>query len=105
MKRPPMLIRVRIHGQESRLPLWLPPFLLLPLALLLLIILSPLTLVAIIVLRLMEREGQVSPVVRASLGIRCSVRGIRAAFDLLCSMPGLRVDVCNRNERVHVSII
>jgi hypothetical protein len=79
--------------------------LLLPLALLFLIILSPLILVAIIVLRLMGREGQLPPVVRASLGILCSVRGIRAAFDVLCSMPGLQIDVRNRNERVHVRIV
>jgi hypothetical protein len=85
--------------------MWLPLFLLLPLVLLLLIILSPLILVAVIVLRLTGREGQMPPVVRASLGIFCSVRRIGAAFDVLCSTPGLRVDVCNRNERVHVSII
>ena len=85
--------------------MWLPLFLLLPLALLVLIVLSPLILVAIIILWLAGREGQLSPVVRASLGILCSVRGIRAAFDVLWSMPGLQVDVWNRNERVHVSII
>jgi hypothetical protein len=105
MKRPPMLIRVQIHGWERRVPLWLPLFLLLPLALLLLISLSPLILVASIFLRVMGREGQLSPVVRASLGILCSLRGIRAALEMLCSMPGLRVDVCNRNERICVSII
>ncbi len=105
MKRPPLLIRVQIHGQERRFPIWLPLFLLVPLVLVLLIILSPLILIAIIVLRLTGRGSELPPVVRASLAILCSVRRIRAAFDVLCSMPGLRVDLCNRNERVYVSII
>ena len=103
MKRPPMLMRVQIHGEEGRFPLWLPLFLLLPLALALLIILSPLILIAAVILRV--RRRQLPPIARASLGMLCSVRCIRAAFDVLCSMPGLRVDVSNRNERVYVSVI
>ena len=105
MKRPPMLIRVQIHGEERRFFLWLPLFLLLPLALVLLIILSPLILIAVIILRLQRRERQLSPSVGASLYVLCSVRGIKAALDVLCSMPGLRVDICNRNERIYVSVI
>jgi len=105
MSRPPMLMRVRIRGEERRFFLWLPLFLLLPLALLLLIILSPLILVAIIILRLIGRGRHRSPIIGTSFGVICSVRGIRAAFDVLCSMPGLRVDISNRNERVYVSVI
>ena len=105
MKRPPMLMRVQIHGKERRFILWLPLFLLLPLALVLLIILSPLILVAIIILRLWGRERQLSPAAGASLRILCSVRGIRAALDVLCSRPGLRVDIYNRNERIYVSVV
>jgi hypothetical protein len=87
-----MVMRVQIRGEEKRFCLWLPLFLLLPLALVLLIILSPLILVAIIILRLSGRGKHLSPI-------------IRAAFDVLCSMPGLRVDVSNRNERVYISVI
>jgi hypothetical protein len=105
MKRPPMLMRVQIHGEEGRFPLWLPLFLLLPLALVLLIILSPLILVAIIILRLRGQGSYLSPIIRASLGILCTARGIKTTFDVLCSMPGLRVDVSNRNERIYVSVI
>jgi hypothetical protein len=105
MKRPPMLIGVQIHGQERRFPIWLPLFLLLPPALVLLIILSPLILIAIVIIRLRGRGNQLPPVARASLGTLCSVRGIRAAFEVLCSMPGLRVYVRDRNERIYVSII
>ena len=105
MKRPPMLMRVQIRGEERKFRLWLPLFLLVPLAVLLLIILSPVILVAIVIVRVMGRGRQLSLVARTSLGILCSVRGIRAAFDVLCSMPGLSVDVRNNKERVYVSII
>jgi hypothetical protein len=105
MRRPPLLMRVQIHARDWSFPLWLPLFLLLPLAILLLIILSPLILLTIIVLRLTGRGSEVPPVVSGSLGILCSVQGVRVAFDVLCSIPGLRVDVCNRDKRVYLSII
>ena len=105
MKRPPMVMRVQIRGAERRFRLWLPLFLLLPLALILLIVLSPVILVAMIMARLTGRGRRLWLAARASLGMLCSVRGIRAAFDVICSMPGLRVDVRNNKERVYVSII
>jgi hypothetical protein len=105
MKRPPVLMRVQIRGEERKFRLWLPLFLLVPLALLLLIVLSPVILIAIVIVRVTGRGRRLSLVARTSLGILCSVRGIRAAFDVLCSMPGLRIDVCNNKERVYVSII
>ena len=104
MKRPSMLMRVHIRGERRKFRLWLPLFLLVPLAILLLIILSPLILICIVILRRSRRWNQLSPTARACLGILCSVRGIRAAFDLLCSAPGLRIDVRNSNEHVYVSI-
>ncbi len=105
MKRPPMLMRVQIRGDERKFRLWLPLFLLLPLALVLLIVLSPVILVAVIVARVTGRGRRLSLAARACLGMLCSVRAIRAAFDVLCSMPGLSVDVRNNKERVYVSII
>lgn len=105
MKRPPMLMRVQIQGEERKFRLWLPLFLLLPLALVLLIILSPIILVVIVIVPVTGRGRRLWPVARTSLGILCSVRGIRAAFDVLCSMPGVSVDVRNNKERVYVSII
>jgi len=100
-----MLVRIQIRGEERKFRLWLPLFLLVPLAVLLLIILSPVILVAIVIIRVTGWGKRLSPVARTSLGILCSVRGIRAAFDVLCSMPGLRIDVRNNKERVYVSII
>ena len=105
MKAPPMLMHVRIHGKKRRPGLWLPLFLLLPLGLVLLIILSPLILLAAIILRVSGRQKRLSPAARAVCGVVCSMRGIRAAFDLLCSARGLRVDVSSHNERVHISVI
>ena len=105
MKRPPVLMRVQIRGEEKKFCLWLPLFLLVPLVILPLIILSPVILIAVTIVRKRGCGRRLSPVARTSLGILCSVRGIRAAFDVLCSMPGLRVDVCNSKEHVYVSII
>ena len=105
MKRPPMLMRVQILGEERKFRLWLPLFLLLPLALVLLIVLSPVILVVIVIVRVTGRWKRLSPVARTSLGMLCSVRGVRAASDVLCSMPGLSVDVRNNKEHVYVSII
>lgn len=105
MKRPPMLMRVQIRGDERKFCLWLPLFLLLPLALVVLIILSPIILVAIVIARATGRGKRLSSVAETSLGILCSVRGIRAAFEILCSIPGLSVDVSSNKERVYVSVI
>jgi hypothetical protein len=105
MKRPPMLIRVQIRGEERGFGLWLPLFLLLPLVLVLLIILSPVMVIAIIILGRGRRLDRLPPIARTCLSILCSVRRMRAAFGVICSMPGLRIDVGNGNERVYVSVI
>lgn len=105
MRRPPVLIRVRIRGPDGRFRLWLPLFLLLPLALVLLIILSPLILIAVVVYRLRARSRPPVHTVGTILNVLCSVRAMKAAFDVLCSTPGLEVAVTNRNERVNISII
>jgi len=105
MKRPPMLMRVRIGGKERGFAIWLPLFLLLPLVLVLLIILSPVIVIAIIVLRRTRRLDRLPATARTCLSILCSVRRMRAAFGVICSMHGLRVDVSNDNERVYVSVI
>lgn len=68
MKRPPVLMRVQIRGEERKFRLWLPLFLPLPLALLLLIIFSPLILVVVIIVRMRAHRRHLSPVVTASLG-------------------------------------
>jgi hypothetical protein len=105
MKRPPMVLRLQIRGKEKGFGLWLPLFLLIPLGLALVIAFSPLILIAIVILRRRRHRDLLSPTARTYLGMLCSPRGIRAAFDLFCSMPGLRVDVRNKNEQVYISVI
>lgn len=105
MKHPPMLMRVQIRGEDRGFCFWLPLFLILPLTLVLLIALSPLILLVVFILWLSGRGKRALVVTGIVFRLLCSVRLVRAAVDLLCSMPGLRVDLCNRNERIYVSVV
>ena len=104
MKRPPMLMHVKIRREDGGFCLWLPLFLLLPLALVLLIALSPLILLAVMVLWVSGRGKRALLITRTVLGLLCSVRFIGDAVDLLCSMRGLRVDIASHSDRVHILI-
>jgi len=92
MKRPPMLMHMRIQGERGGFGLWLPLFLLLPLALVVFIILSPLILVATIVLW------------PSGWGKR-ALFGLRAALEIFWSMRGLSVDVRNGRQCVSISVV
>ena len=92
MKRPPMLMHMRIQGERRGFGLWLPLFLLLPLALVVFIILSPLILVATIVLW-PSRWGKTA---------MCS---LRAALDVFWSMRGLSIDVHSGRQCVSISVV
>jgi hypothetical protein len=94
MMWPPMLMHVKIKNEESDFGIWLPLFLLFPIALAFLIILSPLIIIAIIVLW-PSGKGKLVPF--------C----LWAAFISVCSMRGLKVDVYNqaKNEMVFVSVV
>ncbi len=92
MKRLPMLMHVKIRGEERGFGLWLPLFLLLPLALVVLIILSPLILIAVLVLW------------PSGWGKR-AVLVLRTTFEVFCSMRGLRVDIKSNHQCVYISIV
>lgn len=92
MKRPPMLMHLRIERERRGFGLWLPLFLLLPLALVAFIILSPLILVATIVLW-PSGWGK-----RALLTLRASV-------DIFCSMRGLGIDVHSDRQSVSMAVV
>ena len=92
MKRPPMLMHMRIQGEERGFGLWLPLFLLLPLALVVLIILSPLILIAVLVLW-------------PSGWGKSALLVLRAAFEAFCSMRGLKVDVQSGHQCIYISIV
>lgn len=104
MRRPPMLMHVKIHGEDRGFCLWLPLFLLLPVALVLLIVFSPLILLALFILWLSGRGKRVILVTRIACRLLFSLPLIRAAVDLLCSAPGLRVDISSHNDRVCIFI-
>lgn len=105
MKRPPLFLHLKIQGQKWVPGCWLPLFLLVPLALVFLIVLSPLVFVAAVVLWLSGRRRRQLRIARTALGILCSPGGIKATLDLFCSTTGLRVDVSGPDEQVHVSVI
>ena len=92
MKRPPMLMHLRIQREETGFGLWLPLFLLLPLALVVLIILSPLILITVIVLW------------PNSWGKRALLI-LKTSFEIFCSMRGLKVDIQSSNQCVCISVV
>ncbi|MFU8796235.1 MAG: hypothetical protein ACNA7X_02930 [Dehalococcoidia bacterium] len=105
MKRPPLLLRLRIPGKKIRPGCWLPIFLLLPLALALLIVLLPVVLVVGAILQLRRRRNRQSSTAGIVLSTVCSFRGIMAAVGLICSTPGLRVDVTDDDGRFEITVI
>jgi len=92
MKRPPMLMHVKFRGKRCRFGLWLPLFLLLPLALAVFIILSPLILIAILVF--WPRGWR-----RRALHI------FGSAFEVFCSMRGIKVDVQDDHHCIYISAV
>ena len=92
MKRPPMLMHVEIRGEKRGFGLWLPLFLLLPLALVVFIVLSPLILIAVIVLW------------PSGWGKRALLI-LGAACEAFCSMRGLKVDVRSSHQCIYISVV
>jgi len=92
MKRPPMLMHVKIRGERCRFGLWLPLFLLLPLALAMFIVLSPLILIAILVF--WPRGWR-----KGALHI------FGAAFEVFNSMRGLKVDIQSDHHCIYISAV
>ena len=92
MKRPPVLMHVKIRGERRGFGLWLPLFLVLPLALALFIILSPLKLIAILVF--WPRGWR-----KRALHI------FGAAFEVFCSMRGIKVDIQGDHHCIYISAV
>ena len=95
MKRPPMWMRIQIYKKDRRIGLWLPLFLLWPLALVVLIILSPLILIAVLVLW----------VIGWGNWALMAIKALGAAGGCMYAMRGLKVDVQNRYQTVYISVI
>jgi hypothetical protein len=95
MNWPPMLMHVKVKNEESDFGFWLPLFLLFPLALVVLIILSPLIIIGIIVLCTLGHGRWVW------WGFRCLWVAIVSSW----ALRGLKVDVQNGNKHVFVSVV
>ena len=92
MKRPPMLMCIKIELEDRKFGLWLPLFLLLPLALVVLIILSPLILVAVVVLW-------------SSGWGRWALSSLSATWAVFYSMRGLMVDIKGHRRNVYIQVV
>ena len=92
MNRPPLWMHVKVKDEKCDFGLWLPLFLLLPLALVVLIILSPLILIGVIVFW-------------PSGWGEWALKVLWAAIVSFCSIRGLKVDVQNGRQYVHVSVV
>jgi hypothetical protein len=95
MNRPPILMHVKVKNKKANFGLWLPLFLLFPLALVVLLILSPLIIIGILVLLMLGQERWVE------WGLRCIWFAIASSW----ALRGLQVDVQGRKGEVQVSII
>jgi hypothetical protein len=91
MTWPPMLMHVKIKNEEHNFGLWLPIFLLLPLALVVLIILSPIIILGLILF--WDSWGT------------WTLKVLWAAVVSYWSVRGLEVNVQNGNQHVYVSVI
>ncbi len=92
MNWPPTLIHIKVKNKNTSFSLWLPLFLLLPVLFLILLALSPLILIAIIVL--WETRWR-----------RMAIFSLGVAFLALWHLRGLKVDVQGPKESVYISVI
>ena len=92
MNRPPLWMRVKVKNERSDFGIWLPLFLIIPLAMILSIILSPFLLIAFLILWPFGWGKLV-------LLVPC---GVIVTF---CAMRGLKVNVDNPRESVYVSVV
>jgi hypothetical protein len=92
MTIPPAVLRLRVvEPGRKKVNLWLPIFILWPIALFLLIVSLPLIIVLIAVALFNDQ-------VKKALG------KLRAAMTLACSLRGLQVDVCEKDKEVRIYV-
>jgi hypothetical protein len=91
MTWPPALMHIKVKNENHNVGLWLPIFLLWPLALAVVIILLPIILVGLIIFW-------------DSWGL-WSLKVLWAAIVTCCSLRGLQVDVQKGNELVYITMI
>jgi hypothetical protein len=92
MKRPPMLMHVKIRGERRGFGLWLPIFLLLPMVLAVFIIVAPLILIAI-------------PIFWPSGWRKRALHIFGAVFEVFNSVRGLKVDIQGDHHCIYISAV
>jgi len=92
MKRPPMLLHFKIRGKRRGFGLWLPIFLLLPLALAVFIVAAPLILIAILIFW-------------PSGWRKRALHIFGAVFDIICSLRGIKVDMQSDHDYMYISAV
>lgn len=95
MSRPPMLMHIKIHNDRTDFGLWLPLILIAIVALAVIIVLSPLIILAFIIMLMVGMERWV----------RFTLLSLWAVNIALWSMRGLEINVENARDRVIVSVI
>jgi hypothetical protein len=88
-------MHVKVKNERTDFGLWLPLFLLFPLALVVLLILSPLIMIGVMVMLALGQGRWVE------FGFRCLWAAITSSW----ALRGLRVDVQGRTETVQVTVI
>jgi len=92
MKRPPVLLHVKIRNKRRGFGLWLPIFLLLPLALAVFIVVAPLILIAI-------------PIFWPSGRRKRALHIFGAVFEVICSLRGIKVNMQSEHDYMYISAI
>jgi hypothetical protein len=82
MNYPPLLLRLGIYGHYRRFSLWLPLFLLWPLAAALAIVLAPLVLLAALILRPLVWGKLLLLSGPMFFGVLCALRGLEVNLNL-----------------------
>jgi hypothetical protein len=95
MNWPPMLMHVKIKNQKTDFGIWIPLVLLFLIALAVVIALSPLIILALIIMLMVGGERWA----------RLTVLSIWAAFVSVWAMRGLKVDVHGRDGVVDISVM
>ena len=90
-----MLMHVKVKNEKTDFGLWLPLFLLFPLALVVLLVLSPLIIIGVLVMLALGQERWVE------FGFRCLWAAIASSW----ALRGLRVDVQGRNGTVQLTVV
>jgi hypothetical protein len=90
-----MLMHVKIKNQKTDFGIWIPLVLLFLIALAVVIVLSPLIILALIIMLMVGGERWA----------RLTVLSIWAAFVSVWAMRGLKVDVQNRDGVVDISVM